>query len=278
MSDTRCRACGAPYLNDDPGSRDGCPCKGWRHRDFDALGEQEPFSEPPMETTFSFREPDPYLGVPQEQGGVRTYPPMESEMVELRRLLHDVLELSSRIAGRFGPRASGLAALRRRNGCNDFANAGTCALAVCLPRMSFRRRRCKPRPVLKCRKVAMVAQTLVAFWGPQSDPRLRAVCLFSVREGGAKRAPIFPISVSLPCLRPSATLSSHRSVLVRIQAYDSVVRWSQTIFASPQKICFPPHPFAPHLIPFHPGPLSSSLPVVQSSFFKDRTSCLSGSL
>ena len=58
-----------------------------------------------METTFSFREPDPYLGVPQEQGGVRTYPPMESEMVELRRLLHDVLELSSRIAGRFGPRA-----------------------------------------------------------------------------------------------------------------------------------------------------------------------------
>ena len=166
------------------------------------MGEQEPFSEPPMETTFRFREPDPYLGVPQEQGGVRTSPPMESEMVELRRLLHDVLELSSRIAGRFGPRASGLAALRRRNGCNDFANAGTCALAVCLPRMSFRRRRCKPRPVLKCRKVAMVAQTLVAFWGPQSDPRLRAVCLFSVREGGAKRAPIFPY-FCLPSLPPS---------------------------------------------------------------------------
>ena len=104
MSDTRCRACGAPYLNDDPCSRDGCPCKGWRHRDFDALGEQEPFSEPRTDTTFRFRAPDPYLGVPQEQGGVTTYPPMESEMVELRRLLHDVLELSSRIAGRFGPR------------------------------------------------------------------------------------------------------------------------------------------------------------------------------
>ena len=105
MSDTRCRACGAPYLNDDPCSRDGCPCKGWRHRDFDALGEQEPFSEPPMETTFSFREPDPHLGVPQERGGVTTYPPMESEMADLRRLLQDILRLSSRIAGRTGRRS-----------------------------------------------------------------------------------------------------------------------------------------------------------------------------
>ena len=32
------------------------------------------------------------------------YPPMESELVELRRLLHDVLELSARIARRWGPR------------------------------------------------------------------------------------------------------------------------------------------------------------------------------
>ena len=92
-------------MNDDPCSRDGCPCKGWRHRDFDAFGQQEPVSEPPTDTTLRFLAPDPHLGVRQEQGGVTAYPTMESELVELRRLLHDVLGLSARIATRWGPRA-----------------------------------------------------------------------------------------------------------------------------------------------------------------------------
>ena len=66
----------------------------------------------------------------------------------------------------------------------------------------------------------------------------------------------FPISVSLPCLRPSATLSSHRSVLVRIQAYDSVV------FVGAKQFLPRHRRFASHHTPSH----LTSFPSIQAHY------------
>ena len=63
-----------------------------------------------------------------------------------------------------------------KNGCNAFESAGTCASAVCLPRMSSRRRRCRRRFVQGFRKNPRWPPPWSHFWGPSDGPPAGGVC------------------------------------------------------------------------------------------------------
>ena len=78
-----------------------------------------------------------------------------------------------------------------KNGCNAFESAGTCASAVCLPRMSCRRRLCKRRPVLGLPKSSDIGPTHVRNLGSTERSPLGGRVLVFGKTWGSKMEPFF---------------------------------------------------------------------------------------
>ena len=96
----RCRVCGASYLGGSVCSDRNCVRNGRRQRDLWWVAQQEDVEAvPPV-------SPSPWLGADEAAGAVPSAPVVDEafvrEMAELRGLLHELLEVSTRIIRTWG--------------------------------------------------------------------------------------------------------------------------------------------------------------------------------
>ena len=98
----RCYVCGAPYLGGSVCSDRNCVRNGRRQREIWTAQQEDVESAPPV-------SPSPRLGGAEAAGAVPSAPVVDEafvrEMAELRGLLHELLEVSTRIIRTWGVRA-----------------------------------------------------------------------------------------------------------------------------------------------------------------------------